>query len=452
MATVPSFLTGSNLVGSGTSSNLSTVSLAPLSAVFQQGFNSTQIGWHSINWSLLHSIAPHPNPVPDYVLTHNLDSVSVFVSISAVTPPVFLELLDDAGEPVKDEEGNPVYALDDYGNPIRIVDSANDLFLAIGGTDGSDHLRNRDYSFPDGGGETRQITGAFMGFAGDDVLYSENVYTPMLIGGSGDDTYVLENTGSQFTQIVEYGGDDDDTVVTYANDWTIAGDIDGQHLFLANSTQTDVVIFWDYKAADAKIEHFWFDFDKNGLNEHYSYEEFIATLQASKIWLGSIQAEALGIARQTMSDLTRTITEAITLSDQIESFRIADYDTVLSIARLYQAAFDRSPDVDGLNYWIDRWESEQLSIGRIADDFVASSEFVATYGNLNNGEYVTQLYSNVLDRSPDQGGFDYWVGRIDDGVSRADIMSSFSDSLENKVNTEVQLSGLVESIPGEWIL
>ncbi len=457
------------ITGGDTTSDPVLNSLVTFGSAIQQAFNQSHIGWNGINWSMFPAIAPHPNVVPDYTITHDLDSISVFVPISAAQPPEFWELFDAVGQPVTEtiiidgeEVEIPVYVTDEFDNPVRIVDSAEDLFLAIGGSDGSDHLRNRDYSFPDGGGELRHITGAFMGFSGDDVLYSENIHTPILVGGSGDDSYIIENTlgaeGNIFdgegivTQIVEHGGDNNDSVISYSNDWTWAGDIDGQHLILSNSDQTDVLIYWNYQVADAKIENFWFDFDQNGLNEHYTYDEFTATLKAGGSWLGSLQPEELGISRTTMNDLTQAITEAVTLSDQIESYREANIDVVLPIARLYQAAFDRTPDLGGLNYWVDQWESVQLSIGEIANGFYFADEFTATYGALDDNSYVTQLYANVLDRAPDQPGFDYWVGRLDDGMSRPGVLHSFSESLENKINTEVQLSGLVESTPGEWVL
>ncbi|OUS09542.1 hypothetical protein A9Q90_03045 [Gammaproteobacteria bacterium 54_18_T64] len=474
---------GGSSDGGTSTEDTSVVSLATLGSAIQQAFTSSHIGWNGINWSLFPAIAPHPNLVPDYTITHDLDSISVFVPISAVNPPEFLtevdqygrpvteDELDELGQVVLDDQGEPVqvpvFVVDEFGNPVRIVDSAADLFLAIGGTDGSDHLRNRDYSFPDGGGEQRQITGAFLGFSGDDVLYSQNLNTPILVGGSGDDSYIIENDYDPFrdadqgnifagqgivTQVVEYGGDDNDSIISYSNEWVWSGDIDGQHLFLSNAEQTNVLIYWNYKVADAKVENFWFDFDQNGLNEHYSYEEFTSTLRDSNGWLGSLQPEVLGISRTTLNDLTQAITEAVTLSDQIESYRLANIDVVLPIARLYQAAFDRTPDLSGLNYWIDQWESVQLSIGQIADGFYISEEFNSTYGNLDDDSYIFQLYANVLDRTPDEVGFDYWVDRLDDGMSRPGVLASFSESLENKINTEVQLSGLAESTPGNWIL
>ncbi|MDF1831611.1 MAG: DUF4214 domain-containing protein [Porticoccaceae bacterium] len=445
-----------------------TVSMAALAGVLQENFDSNHIGWNSINWDLIAPI--RPNTVPEYSVSHSLESVRVFIPISFANPPEYLQLTDLAGNPVTetiitgtDANGNntteeiPVYEVDQFNNPVRIVDSAKDLFLAIGGSDGNDHLRNRDYSFnSDNFGGPRNITGAFMGFSGDDVLYSENLYNPMLMGGSGDDIYILENKSidgsSIFTQIVERGDDNNDTVISYGNDWAYAFDISGQHLFLADESQQEVVVFWDYYVPDAKIENFWFDFDSDGLNEHYNYNEFTEKLKADEFWLGSLVPEQLGISNLTINDLTQVIAEAVTLSDKIESYRYADHDTALGIARLYQAAFDRTPNTTELNMWVDQWEVEQLSFKEIANALSNSSEFLENYGNLDDTSFINLIYNHVLDRDPDQGGLAFWEKSLENGLDRGEVLSHFSESLENKINTEIQLGGLVESAPGEWLL
>jgi len=406
--------TGTDDTSSDSGSTALPSSLASIAGNLQQGFNSNHISWDWVNWSL-----------GSYAATRDLDTVNVFNPI----------LPGDATEP----------------------DSAVDLLIAIGGTDGSDHLRNRDYIFDssNSGGE-RNITGAFMGFSGDDVLYSANLNNPMLLGGSGDDSYIIESstTTGNFTQIVEYGNDANDSVISYENDWSFALDIDSQHLILVDSTQAEMIVFWDYYVPEAKIENFWFDFDKDGLNEQYSHEEFTAKVQAKDFWLGSVAPEALGISRTTLYDLTTAVAGAVTLSEQIEAYRIADFDIARSIAQVYQAAFDREPDTDGLNYWIDQWETVQLSLGDIADGFYNSDEFSSTYGSLSDSDYVTQLYANVLDRTPDEPGAAHWGNVLDAGLGRSYVLERFSESLENQINTELQLNGLSETSPGsgDWVL
>ncbi len=46
---------------------------------------------------------------------------------------------------------------------------------------------------------------------------------------------------------------------------------------------------------------------------------------------------------------------------------------------------------------------------------------------------VTRLYSNVLHRAPDVGGYNYWLGVLDQNrISKTDTLVSFSESPENQ--------------------
>ena len=58
------------------------------------------------------------------------------------------------------------------------------------------------------------------------------------------------------------------------------------------------------------------------------------------------------------------------------------------------------------------------------------------YGdNPSNQALVTKLYNNVLGRAPEQGGFDYWVGLLDDQkISKVSTLINFSESDENQLN------------------
>lgn len=99
--------------------------------------------------------------------------------------------------------------------------------------------------------------------------------------------------------------------------------------------------------------------------------------------------------------------------------------------RLYQAAFDRAPDAAGLGYWIETMDAG-LSLTSVAREFVASTEFVDTYGMLDDGGYVRTIYQNVLHRQPDAAGLAYWEQFMLAGGTRAELLFSFSESAENQ--------------------
>lgn len=91
------------------------------------------------------------------------------------------------------------------------------------------------------------------------------------------------------------------------------------------------------------------------------------------------------------------------------------------ILRLYQAFFSRDPDVGGAQYWINQYRGGQ-SVRRIADRFTGTPEFEGLYAGTTNAEYVERVYQNILGRGPDQAGRTYWVGQLDSGMGRGEMV------------------------------
>lgn len=100
--------------------------------------------------------------------------------------------------------------------------------------------------------------------------------------------------------------------------------------------------------------------------------------------------------------------------------------------RLYQAAFVREPDAAGLGYWLGV-QTGGASLEAITHSFLVSDEFFKQYGTqLNDDDFVTMLYRNVLHREPDQAGKDFHVAALHSGLSRETLLlASFSESPEN---------------------
>lgn len=114
--------------------------------------------------------------------------------------------------------------------------------------------------------------------------------------------------------------------------------------------------------------------------------------------------------------------------------------------RIYQAAFDRQPDTSGLSYWVDQLDAG-MTLYNVALSFIGSDEFRMLYGsNPSNEDFVELLYQNVLNRNPDTGGYDYWTVQMDEGLTRADMLIAFSESLENKANVSTAIED------GIWLI
>ena len=101
--------------------------------------------------------------------------------------------------------------------------------------------------------------------------------------------------------------------------------------------------------------------------------------------------------------------------------------------RIYQAAFNRSPDQMGLSYWIGTLD-HGASLRGVADAFAKSAEFATLYGSSpTNADLVNSFYQNVLHRAGDAAGVSYWLGKLDThAASVADVLMGFSESAENQ--------------------
>ena len=120
-------------------------------------------------------------------------------------------------------------------------------------------------------------------------------------------------------------------------------------------------------------------------------------------------------------------------------------DAAARVLRLYEAALDRLPDQGGLNFWIGSAQDGN-SLSALAVEFLGSAEFAARFGGASssNGAFVDLLYANVLGRAGETNGRGFWVNSLDNGSRRADVLGAFSESAENKAGT----AGLVQN--GIW--
>ena len=119
------------------------------------------------------------------------------------------------------------------------------------------------------------------------------------------------------------------------------------------------------------------------------------------------------------------------------------YDASGEMFRLYNAAFSRFPDNDGLKYWIKQYSEGLDNHEIVSKSFLGSNEFINKYGsNLSNEEFVEKLYINVLGRTYDQEGYNYWTGNLNNNVEqRWSVLWNISQSNENITHFK-DISGL----------
>lgn len=139
----------------------------------------------------------------------------------------------------------------------------------------------------------------------------------------------------------------------------------------------------------------------------------------------TVNATSTGEGVDTLNNIER-----IAFADGTLAF---DFTGVAGQAyRIYKAAFARTPDNDGVKFWINSMDGG-TSLIDVARGFVFSDEFKSVYGATPTSlEIVQKLYQNVLGRDGETSGINFWTGEINSGSrSIEQVLAGFSESPEN---------------------
>lgn len=98
------------------------------------------------------------------------------------------------------------------------------------------------------------------------------------------------------------------------------------------------------------------------------------------------------------------------------------------VERMYTIVLGRTAEEDGLSYWTNELLSQSIDGAGLAQGFIISDEFAAR--GLQEDGYINILYYTFFDRAPDDEGSTYWISQLENGVSRAEVLSGFVNSKE----------------------
>jgi Ca2+-binding RTX toxin-like protein len=193
------------------------------------------------------------------------------------------------------------------------------------------------------------------------------------IGGSGNDTLIGNGSNNSLD-----GGGGNDTLIGGAGNDTLIGGVG-----------TDKIVMGGIVSQ--------YQFSQNSGNTVVTSQEGMDTLT-------SVEYIRFG---------SSTYTTDVPLSDATTSNPV---HLAKQIADLYVAYFNRGPDAGGFDYWFHEIYTAANSLRGIAEDFAWSNEYQSMYpSTLTNRQFVEQIYQNLFDRKPDQGGWNYWSGQLDTG-------------------------------------
>jgi hypothetical protein len=147
-------------------------------------------------------------------------------------------------------------------------------------------------------------------------------------------------------------------------------------------------------------------------------------------------AMAHGLSRTTMLTNFSECTEHYLQTADLWQAGIFDYNEAgAAVARLYESALGRDPELAGWQAWTALREAG-MPLLTLAAQFPACLEFQLRYPSVDDAGFVTLLYRNTLGRDPDAPGLAGWTQQLQSGaVDRTTLLLEFSECLEHKLQT-----------------
>jgi hypothetical protein len=162
------------------------------------------------------------------------------------------------------------------------------------------------------------------------------------------------------------------------------------------------------------------------------YSDSASNYAISSVGIHRFEVKHLVLNSAPHVDDTLVNISRLQFTDTMLALDIGPNQTAGAIYMLYQATFNRTPDKEGLGYWIDKVDKGADITKDVAAFFVTSGEFVSQYGaNPSNASYVDNLYLNVLHRPGEAGGVAFWNQVLNEHrVTRAEVLQSFATLAE----------------------
>lgn len=330
-------------------------------------------------------------------------------------------------------------------------------------------------------GQSGAAPAAFAALAADIAVSADASAEIGLVVTTGNGNDVITVNGDQNTYID--GGDGNDTIVTgNGNNTVIAGagnnnvktGSGNDTVVLSGVNHTDIVdtgAGYDVVQLDGSRADYEFAANSNfnvtltgSQTASISNAEFLTfvdgdTVETVALAHSEAEASALRLYQgilgrdadlQGAKDFVGAVNGGTSLTDIanlfLNSSEVTSVVNAADINDLYQALLGRDADAEGAADWAGLLANGG-SLTDIAAAIAVSQEAITA--DASNGDFVRDLYENVLGREAEEEGLNAWVGQLFNGASRSEVASAIVGSAEAQTKSDADfIEGLYQTALG----
>ena len=114
------------------------------------------------------------------------------------------------------------------------------------------------------------------------------------------------------------------------------------------------------------------------------------------------------------------------------------------VARIYEAALGRKPEVEGWKFWVQKLESKELSVTQFVYDLIAQDEFVNRF--LSKEDFIKMMYIIVVGRDPEEEGQKYWERKYDEYKLQESSLAELRRRIATEMMSEPEFKDYVTKL------
>lgn len=114
------------------------------------------------------------------------------------------------------------------------------------------------------------------------------------------------------------------------------------------------------------------------------------------------------------------------------------------VARIYEAALGRKPEVEGWRFWVQKLESKELSVTQFIYDLMAQDEFIDRF--MSKEDFVKMMYIIVVGREPEEEGQKYWETKYDEYKLQEQSLADLRRRIATEMMSEQEFKDYVTKI------
>ncbi len=256
--------------------------------------------------------------------------------------------------------------------------------------------------------------------------------------GVGAGTYYIKvsgdaTIGANYTVKLNY---------TESDAWEVESNDDGStaNQISVNKTYNGCIYAYRdvdyYKFTVSKPGFVTLDFDHDDTDSYYYWNVKLKSEDDTLLYSKDVRMDTAGKTTSQKYDLAPgtyyvrvegSYTNAVKYAIQV-NFDSPTSQLSAFVTRMYEVVLGRIPDAAGLNDWVGKLSRGEANAVDIVFGFVNSDEYKNK--GKSNGEIVNDCYHAMLGRDADEGGYNDWVGRLDNGMSVNAILAGFVGSEE----------------------